>query len=273
MESKATKKDIFWTWFVWSIINHTCYNYERLQAPAVCCSMAKLSKKLYPDDPEGRKDMLRREIMFFNTEIQLGSVIVGLATGMEVAKANGEDIDPELIINLKSGLMGPMAGIGDTISQGIVIPLVLSIGMSMVLDGNAILGPVMAFIVLTCYHFGMCYASWYFGYNKGSEAILNLLESGLVDRLIEGAGIVGCMVMGSLIANYVKVTTKLAINTAYSSFDVQTGLFDQITPDGTLLPLLLTFGVMALMNKGWSSLKCIAVLFVGALVLTLIGVI
>lgn len=271
MESKVTKKDIFHAWWVWIWINHTCYNYERLQAPAVCCSMAKLAQKCYPDDAEARKDMLRREIMFYNSEIQLGSVIVGLAAGMEVAKANGEDIDPELIINLKTGLMGPLAGIGDTVSQGIVIPLVLSVCMSMTLDGNAIVGPILAFVVLTAYHFGMGYISWYFGYNQGSEAILNLLESGYVDKLIEGAGIVGCMVMGSLIANYVKVTTKLQINTAYSSFDFQTGLFDQIVPN--LLPLLVTFGVIGLMNKGWSSLKCIALLFIGGIVLTLIGVI
>lgn len=40
---------------------------------------------------------------------------------MEEQKANGADISGEDINALRTGLMGPMAGIGDTVSQAVYI--------------------------------------------------------------------------------------------------------------------------------------------------------
>ena len=44
-----------------------------------------------------------------------------------------------------------------------------------------------------------------FGYNAGSDAIMDFLEKGIIDKLLKAASIMGCMVMGGLIVNYVKV--------------------------------------------------------------------
>ena len=37
-----------------------------------------------------------------------------------------------------------------------------------------------------------------FGYKAGSEAIMDFLEKGILNKLIKGASIMGCMVMGGL---------------------------------------------------------------------------
>ena len=38
-----------------------------------------------------------------------------------------------------------------------------------------------------------------FGYKAGSEAIMDFLEKGILNKLIKGASIMGCMVMGGLV--------------------------------------------------------------------------
>ena len=61
---------------------------------------------------------------FFNTEPQVGSVVVGITASLEEAKANGaDDINAETINGLRAGLMGPLAGIGDSLVVGTLIPI------------------------------------------------------------------------------------------------------------------------------------------------------
>ena len=46
-------------------------------------------------------------MQFFNTEPQLGSVIPGITIALEEARANGGEVDAELIMGTKNALMGP----------------------------------------------------------------------------------------------------------------------------------------------------------------------
>ena len=56
-------------------------------------------------------------MIFFNTEAHWGGgPCLGLSLAMEEKKSQAYDEIPgEMIVNLKTGLMGPLAGIGDTI--------------------------------------------------------------------------------------------------------------------------------------------------------------
>ena len=47
-----------------------------------------------------------------------------MTAGLEEARANGaEDVDDETINGLRAGLMGPIAGIGESLVVGTVIPI------------------------------------------------------------------------------------------------------------------------------------------------------
>ena len=46
---------------------------------------------------------------------------------MEEARANGESVSAEDINSVRTGLMGPVAGIGDTVMQGILFPILAGI--------------------------------------------------------------------------------------------------------------------------------------------------
>ncbi|VTU51133.1 Mannose permease IID component [Lactobacillus casei W56] [Lacticaseibacillus rhamnosus] len=54
-------------------------------------------------------------------------VIIGMIIAMEEQKAKGKDIPGDFITSLKTSMMGPLSGVGDTIYQGVLIPILLAI--------------------------------------------------------------------------------------------------------------------------------------------------
>ena len=55
-------------------------------------------------------------MVLFNCNVNWASIIMGITVALEEAKAQNDDAVPEeMITGLKTGLMGPVAGIGDTI--------------------------------------------------------------------------------------------------------------------------------------------------------------
>lgn len=70
-------------------------------------------------------------MQFFNTEAIWGTPIHGITIAMEEEKAKGEDIPDSAITGIKTGLMGPLAGIGDTITWGMLKTIIYGIGCTM----------------------------------------------------------------------------------------------------------------------------------------------
>lgn len=268
MEKKVSRKDLLKSFLTWICFNQVCYNYERMQGLAVCWSMVPVIDSLY-SDPDKRKEVLMQELEFFNTEVTWGACTLGLAVGMHEQAANDPELTPEAITAVKSGLMGPFAGIGDTITQGIFLPLIISVCISITLGGNPSLGPILLVIFACVYKMGIAYTSWFLGHDKGSEVILGLLESGKINNFIEGAGIMGCTVMGALIAQYVSMTLNVNVNTSFSQFNVQTDLLDALCPK--LLPLLLTLLCYRLIKKQWKPAWLLLLLFAIGMVGKFVG--
>ncbi len=265
------KKTVRRSWFNWIMFNQSNYNYERMQGTGFCRSMLPVIDKLYPNDPEKRAERMNLQMQFFNTEPQWGACIVGLTAAMEEKKAQGaEDISDEMITSTKTGLMGPLAGIGDTIDGGVITPLLLSLFISITAGGN-IVGPIGYIIVEAAFMWSIYWFSYKLGYEKGSEAILNFLESGRVNQLILAASILGCMVLGSLVGNFVQLNVGINIPVGGDQlFNLQTQLFDAILPG--ILPLLLTLGCYWLLKKGWNSVHVILLLTAVGLVGGLLGI-
>lgn len=265
-----TARKSFWNWLIFA---HSCYNYERLQGTGFLYAMCPIIDELYDkDDIEGRKKAMQRHTAFFNTEVRLGSAIVGLAAAMEERIAAGEtELADDLLPSVKYGFMGPLAGIGDTIVQAILTPLLLSLALGLASAGN-VAGPILYSVIFLVLLIAMGWYSFELGYKKGDEAIMDFLESGLINKVITGAGIVGCTVMGALVANYVVLNTAVVFQLTTGEFNLQTGVFDVIMPK--LLPLLLTLLVYWLMDKkGISSLRMMLYLILGGFVLGYIGII
>lgn len=265
-----TKADVRKSYWLWQFFSHANYNYERMQGGSFAMAMAPIIKKLYKNDEEGIKNGLKRHLVFFNTDPNIGSVIHGITIAMEEERAEGADISDEVINATKVGLMGPMAGIGDTVVQGIVIPLVVALGISFGVDGN-LFGPLLVLFGLPMILIAIAYNSWMRGYSLGRNAVTSILAGGKMKRIINAACILGCTVMGGLISQYVSLSTAIKFNIGDSAFDLQTGLFDAIMP--SLLPLALTLGVYGIIRKGKISvLKLMVIIMVIGFFLGFFGI-
>jgi len=232
---KLDRSDVRRSFWLWTFFSHANYNYERLQGTAFAQAMVPIIKKLYTD-PDEIKAALKRHLVFFNTEPNVGGVIHGAVIAMEEQRANGADIDDDTINSVKSGLMGPLAGVGDTISQGTITPILLSIGISLAAAGN-ILGPILYFVLEVGILVGLAYFFWFQGYDRGREGVTSLLRSGLMDRLVVGAGALGNLVLGALAFQFVHVFVTVTFRVGDGTFEVNE-ILDQFMPN--LLPLLFT---------------------------------
>lgn len=103
-EKKLSKKALNKSFRNWFYGHLTCFSQEHMQTFGYLCAMLPLVEELY-DTKEEQTEALKTYSAFFNTEPQLGTVIVGMTAGLEEAKANGEDIDGEMINGIRAGLM------------------------------------------------------------------------------------------------------------------------------------------------------------------------
>lgn len=276
MEEKKNKlipkSALLKAWLVWETFPQTCYNYERMMGQVVAHMFSVIINFLYKDNPSKRKEVMKREIEFFNVHVEFGACILGMAIALEEQKSLGENIPGEFITNLKTSLMGPLAGMGDTIWQGVVIPILLAVCIDLTRSGDGnIWGAIIYAIVIVAGAYALSYWNFMFGYKAGSEAIMDFLEKGILNKLIKGASIMGCMVMGGLVVNYVKAVCGLEIVSSSSVYNVQENFLDMVCP--SILPLAVTMLIYYLMSKKrWSSIKIIGLIIVIGVVGGLTGI-
>lgn len=264
--SKGAQKRSILNWFL------SCgagANYEFMHGVGFMYSMVPVVKELYPSDVEKQKEALTRHLTFLNTEPEVGTVIHGVTIAMEEQVAAGAECNADQIVGLKSALMGPLAGIGDSLIQGIIIPIVLALCIDLTNNG-LVIGPVVYAVALYAIMIGCMWGCFKLGYSKGGDAIVDMIAAGTLDKIMNAAGIVGCCVMGGLIVNYVNIQCALKFTLSGTEFDIQTTLFDAICPK--LLPLLLTLGCVQALRKGRKSIQIILAMVVFAVVFGLLGV-
>jgi PTS system mannose-specific IID component len=246
-----TRNDVFQAWLRWLFFSHSTYNWERMQGMGFAHSMTPIIAKLYKK-PEEIAAALKRHLVFFNTQPDMGGVIHGIVIAMEEEKASGVDITDDAINGVKTGLMGPMAGIGDTIQQGIVIPIALAIGMSIATGGvkeaatGNFLGPIVFIVLVAAFVWGVGWLVWWQGYQQGRVAVTNILQSGALNKVITGAGVLGNFIMGALAVSFVKVSTPVVFFIGGTKFDLQS-ILNQFMPN--LLPLILVLVIWWLLAK------------------------
>lgn len=254
---KLSHSTLVKTW-LWTTSTEACYNYERLQALGAANLMLTPIRALY-DTNERRVEELKKYMVFYNSEVfTVGPIINGIACSMEEARANGENVKPEDINAVRTGLMGPVAGIGDTVMQGILFPTLFGIGCSMALEGN-FLGPILSFAVFELAIFGCGYFLFMTGYKQGKSSLLTILKNGTIDRIINAFSIVGLMVVGSMAASRVTVNTPLAVVVGDGVTSIQSVL-DSLAPG--LIPLGITLLVYWLLRKKVNTLWIIVAIFV-----------
>ena len=246
-DKNITKKDlmkVFWRSFTmeWS------WNYERQSNMSYTYAMIPIINKLYKTTKD-KSDALKRHLEFFNTTPHISTLMLGISTAMEEINAKSDGFDTSSINNVKVGLRGPLAGIGDSFFWGTLRVIATGIGTSLALQGN-ILGPILFLLVFNVPHILVRYLFMFWGYKLGAGVLDKIQKSGLMESLTYGAAILGLMVIGGMTAEMVAVNIPLSIGSGDSAIPV-TDILNGIVPG--ILSLGFTGFIYTLLGKGFKT--------------------
>lgn len=135
--------------------------------------------------------------------------------------------------------------------------------MEFALGGN-IAGPLLFFFLLNAIRLSTKYYGLKYGYVKGME-ILQDLAGNRIQKLTEGASILGLFVMGALVSKWTTINIPIVVSRIKDEsgkVDVQTvqNILDSIMPGA--LPLGLTLLVAWMLRKGVNPLLIICGIFI-----------
>ena len=238
------------------------FNFERMQSMGFCVSMIPVIKRFY-SSKEDQAAALKRHLEFFNTQPWVGSAVMGVTAAMEQERANGsKDIDDAAISGVKVGLMGPLAGVGDPIFWGTLRPVFAALGAGLALT-DSLLGPLLFFILI---NLARSLTRWYgfkYGYEKGTE-IVSDMGGGRLQKLTQGASILGLFVMGSLVSKWTSINIPFELSRYKNALGEEVVTTVQSVLNDLLLglaALLLTFFCMYLLRRKINAMYIIFALF------------
>jgi len=239
------------------------WTYANQMGLAFGMMVKKMLKKIYHDNPSGYAAALERHTAFFNITVCLAPFVGGIAMSMEERIAKGE-MPPESVNDIKAALMGPLSGIGDAVFLTTIRVVAAGIAISLASQGN-VLGPIIFLLLFNVPQ----YILRVWGIHKGYEIGVSLLEtaeqSGIMDKVIKAAGIIGMMVVGSMTCGMFWAT--LAVE--FGSGDEVTTL--QSVLDG-IMPGMLGLAFMGLYYFLLKKKVSPMILILGTMVLGVVGV-
>lgn len=260
-------KKTFWRTFPLQ----ACFCFERMQNVCFAYMMVPALKKLYTDKKD-ISDALKRHLAIFNTTPAVVSFIAGASIAMEErfkkAKDNGEEVDEESINAVKTALMGPLAGIGDSFFWGTFRIIGAGIGTSLAAKGS-ILGAILFLLIYNIPNFLVRYYGLKMGYKSGVGFLASMNEGGVVAVLTEAAKVLGLLVVGSMCASMVSISTPFVLHLNGTKIVLQE-IFDGIIKG--FLPLGFTFIIYALLEKGMKSTTLLWGILVLGIVCSFFGI-
>ena len=265
--SKITKSDLRKV-FTRSCTLDSAWNYERQQNLMYCYAMIPILKRLYSDDQEKMAEALQRHLEFMSCTPHIVTLLMGITGAMEEENERNESFDPASISAVKTSLMGPMAGIGDSFFWGTLLTIAIGVAVSFSKQGS-IIGPIAFLLIINVPGFLARHYCLNVGFKYGVKFFSDAQNQTIVENITKAASILGLMVIGAMIASTVSITIPLEIGVAGATEPLQ-NYIDQIMP--CLLPLLC-FGIMYwVLGKNVKSTTILVVLIVISCIGTYFGV-
>ena len=207
-----TKKDCVKGAIRWSLMAVTTFNYDTQLAPAVVFGIGPLLRKIYKDDDE-YVEALNNHYKYFNTMPWLANIVLGATLALE-DKEGITSLDA--VQNIKVSLMGPLAGIGDTLFWTLLPTIMGSIAGYMALEGNPI-GVILWLIVNLIFICIRTQLMW-IGYREGTKLITNLAVADLLDKIMPSMiSVATVLVLYKLLGKKgMKITTLILIVIIFS---------------------------------------------------------
>jgi len=242
------------------------WNYERMLNLGYAYMLEPTLNHLYPPG-EARQQRKVRHLEFFNTQPYVANLVTGINMALEERLQAGDSKFDSLVTSIKLGMMGPLAGLGDSIFWGTLRPLLASIGATLALKGS-LLGPIIFFVSWNVLRLGVRYGLLRYGYQLGTR-IVQVIATGVLRQVSEAATIVGLIVMGALVADWSHVSFAISWKMGHGQVLSLNHIIATLLPK--LPELLLVLGVLQLFRRGWGSVRVILLLFAFAILGVWIG--
>jgi len=263
MSNKLDATDVKKAWHRSMSYQWLSFSYETMQSPGFTYIMLPALRKLYGDDVAAEKAD-KYITAFYNTENTMGQIIHGAVLGLE---EGGDEGVTDTSVALRTGLMGPFAGLGDSIFKVSFKVIFGSLAGYMALENSAV-GLILCLILGFIISFPIRKWFFYSGYKQGVEFITT--KQDLIQGLTQAVTIMGLVVVGTMIPSTVKVTTPLVYTNGDATKAIQ-DILDAIFP--YLLPVLVTLGVYkAIGNKKITTVRMVWIIIVLCIILTFFGI-
>ena len=267
MASKLTKSDYTKT-SLRAYLLQNGMNYNNYQGLGYANMLYPSLRKMYSDDDE-LKEVLKDNIEFFNTNPSMAPFITNLHLSMLDGGA-----DPKEIKGIKMALMGPMAGIGDSLSQFVLATLLGTIGASLAYDG-LLLGPILYLLGMNIVLLIVKILCGLLGYNLGTSIIGKMTSE--IEKISNVASMIGVTVISGLAFNFVKITTPIQYAASVPGTEEQQivslqSMLDAIAPN--LLPCAFLGLVFYLIKvKKWTTIKLVLLTIALGIVLSVLHIV
>lgn len=257
-------------WRSWAI--QDSWNYERQMNMGFLYGMAPTLDRLYPDesDPEqleAKKEAYRRHMAFYNCTPQTSAFVLGLSASMEEQYVKDRtSLNPDSINAVKTSLMGPLSGIGDSFFQGTIRVIAFGLGVQLAQQGS-IAGPILAMVISIIPSVLITWFAAKLGYQGGREYLGKLQGGNTMDKVMYVCGIVGLMAVGGMVATLIGATTPATFSDG--TLVIQ-DILDSIMPN--MIPLALTGVMYWLIKKGVNTGWLLGIAIVGGVALSALGI-
>lgn len=261
-----TKKELRKIFLRYGFLTESAMSYEKMHGATWAYSYEPLGDKYYKDDPEAYKRLLTRHSVFYNTEPQTGQLVNGIVASLEEQIGMGNtEIDEAVPVTVKASLMGPLAGIGDSVMQGILVPTLLSVAMGLAKGGNA-LGPIFYILAYGIIATTITIVAFRSGYKLGVNAIDAIIGEN-AKKITNFFIVLGTIVVGGLSASTIALNTVVKIpfgDKTKPLQDIINGFFPGLFP---LIMVLFAWWLISVKHFGPTKVLLILIAVVTAGVL------
>lgn len=240
------------------------WNYERMQNTSYLYLMLPQLRKIYGDNTDELKQVMKNETQFFNTSNFFNTII----TGTDLAIQEKEGVKSiETVSGLKVGLMGSFAAIGDSIFASLIPAIFGAIAANMAIAGN----PTGVFLWIAV-NIGVMYFRWRqleFAYKEGVNLVTRMQAK--LSALTDAATLFGVFMVGALVATMINIK----IGTVIHLGDLSVVLQDKID---MILPKLVPAAIVGLVywvlgRKNMTATRAIFIVLFVSIALSALGVI
>lgn len=267
-KQKKTVWSVFWR-SMWLMF---CTSYTKQQGTTFGWTMIPYLEEIYGKETDEFYAAMSRHQDFFNTTPGMSPFIFSLVISMEqerkAALDAGKEFDDASIESIKVALMGPFAGIGDSVYSGALRIIATGIALGFAQTGSW-LGPIMFALLYNIPNVLIRYFGASYGMRLGSTYVAKALESGALKAFTKGFSVLGLIMTGAMTAQYVSFKTTFVADFGGTAFRLQ-NVLDQIMPG--ILPLGITMAAFFYLRKKNNPVRVLLVMFAASVVLTVLKI-